>query len=287
MHGRPQKGLTRLGAVAIAATAATMIGLSIGVAAARETASADYVKSPDESHLFGREVPDVALRFADGRDGRLSDLWADRPVFLSLVFSRCAGICSPYLGLLRDTVDQVGGVGERYQMVVISFDVRDRPEDMVALAKHHGLENDQGWTFAIPASSKDLMALCQSLDFDYRWDEKRQQFDHPAITVALRRGKFVRLSVGEAISSGRFKDMLADAWGEFVPIYPAPGERGALFRCFDYDPERGFTPNWGMLFLVLPGVAALAVAAVMFTTARAIGAVRSRAHKRAILVDRD
>jgi len=253
----------------IAMTAAAAIGFPIGVADAREAANADYaLKTPDETRLFGREVPDVALRFADGRDGRLSDLWADRPVFLSLVFSRCAGICSPYLGLLRDTVDQVGGGGDRYQMVVISFDARDRPEDLVALAKHHGLENDRGWTFAAPASSEDLTALCQSLDFEFRWDERRQQFDHPAITVALRRGKFVRLSVGGEISPGRFKDMLADARGEFVSVYPAPGERGALFRCFDYDPERGFTPNWGMLILVFPGAAALAVAALMFMAAR-------------------
>jgi hypothetical protein len=68
--------------------------------------------------------------------------------------------------------------------------------------------------------------------------------------------------------------MLADARGEFVPIYPAPGERGALFRCFDYDPERGFTPNWGMLILIFPGVAAIAIAALMFMAARVIGASR-------------
>jgi cytochrome oxidase Cu insertion factor (SCO1/SenC/PrrC family) len=268
MRGRSQESLTRVGAAVIAMTAAA-IGFPIGVADAREAADADFAfKTPDETRLFGREVPDVALRFADGHDGRLSDLWADRPVFLSLVFSRCAGICSPYLGVLRDTVDQVGGGGDRYQMVVISFDARDRPEDMVALAKHHGLENDRGWTFAAPASSEELTALCESLDFDFRWDERRQQFDHPAITVALRRGKFVRLSVGGEITPGRFKDMLADARGEFVPIYPAPGERGALFRCFDYDPERGFIPNWGMLILVFPGVAALTVATLMFMAAR-------------------
>ena len=273
MRGRLQESLTRARAAVIAMMAAAAIGLPIGVADAREAANTDRaLKTPDETRLFGREVPDVPLRFADGRDGRLSDLWADRPVFLSLVFSRCAGICSPYLGLLRDTVDQVGGAGDQYQMVVISFDARDRPEDLVALAQHHGLENDRGWTFAAPASSEGLMALCQSLDFEFRWDEQRQQFDHPAITVALRRGKFVRLSVGGEISPGRFKDMLADARGEFVSIYPAPGERGALFRCFDYDPERGFTPNWGMLLLVFPGASALAVAALMFMAAR----VRSR-----------
>lgn len=270
MRGRLQERLTPVVSAAIAMIVAASIGLPIGVAVAQEIPNPDLIfKPPDESRLFGRQVPDVALRYADGTSGHLSDLWTDRPVFVTLVFSRCAGICSPYLGLLKKTVQQVGSGGERYQMVVISFDARDRPKDMTALAKHHGLEADPGWTFAVPADSTELKALCQSLDFDFRWDEQSQQFNHPAITVALRGGKFARLSVGEEISPARFKDMVADAWGEFVPIYPAPGQRSALFRCFDYDPERGFTPNWGMLILIFPAVAALTLATLMFMAARA------------------
>jgi cytochrome oxidase Cu insertion factor (SCO1/SenC/PrrC family) len=278
MRNRLQECLTLVALATIAMMVATSIGLPIGVAVAREIPNPDLTfKAPDETRLFGREVPDVGLRYADGGNGRLSDLWAERPVFVTLVFSRCAGICSPYLGLLNKTVEQVGSSGERYQMVVISFDLNDRPEDIMALAKFHGLEADPGWTFAVPASSEELTALCRSLDFDFRWDEQRRQFDHPAITVALRAGKFVRLSVGEEISPARFKDMLADAWGEFVPMYPTPGQRGALFRCFDYDPERGFTPNWGMLILIFPAVAALTLAALMFMAARVIRAVSSKA----------
>jgi cytochrome oxidase Cu insertion factor (SCO1/SenC/PrrC family) len=265
MRSRFQERLTPVALATIAMAVAT----SVSVAAAQEVPNPDLTfKAPNESRLFGREVPDVGLRYADGGSGRLSELWGERPVLVTFVFSRCAGICSPYLGLLKKTVKQVGSSGDRYQMVVISFDARDRPEDVLALAKHHGLETDRGWTFAVPASPEELMALCQSLDFDFRWDEQRQQFNHPAITVALRAGKFVRLSVGEEISPRRFKEMVADAWGEFVPVYPVPGQRGALFRCFDYDPERGFTPNWGMLILIFPAVAALTIAVLMFTIAR-------------------
>lgn len=252
-----------------------MVALSCGIVLGSGFVAAQEIPDPalifdppDETQLHGRVVPDIELRLADGSSGHLSQLWAERPVFVTLVFSRCAGICSPYLGLLKSTVEQVGSSGERYQMVVISFDIRDRPEDLQSLAKFHHLENDRGWTFAAPASQEELTALCESLDFDFRWDEERQQYNHPAVTVALRAGKFARISVGEEISPGRFKEMLSDARGEFVPIYPAPGQTAALFRCFDYDPERGFTPNWGMLLLVLPGLAAFAVAGVMFVAAR-------------------
>lgn len=274
MRGRFQEGLIVLAAMAAVAA----ISQPGAFAVAQEIPDPDLIfKPPDESRLFGREVPDVGLRYADGSNGRLSDLWAERPVFITLVFSRCAGICSPYLGLLKKTVERVGSSGESYQMVVISFDARDRPADMMALARHHGLEADRGWTFAAPANQEELTAICQSLDFDFRWDDERQQYNHPAITVALRAGKFARISVGEEISPGRFKEMLADVRGEFVPIYPAPGQRSALFRCFDYDPERGFTPNWGMLILVFPGVAALTLAAGMFMAARLVGCSGNKA----------
>lgn len=261
MCGRFKEWLISLALVAIT--------LGSGITCAQEIPDpALLFEPPDETSLFGRAVPDIGLRYADGSSGHLSDQWAERPVFVTLVFSRCAGICSPYLGLLKSTVEQVGSSGDRYQMMVISFDMRDRPEDLIALAKHHHLENDSGWTFAAPASQEELTALCESLDFDFRWDEQRRQYNHPAITVALRQGKFARISVGEEISPGRFKEMLSDARGEFVPIYPAPGQATALFRCFDYDPERGFTPNWGMLLLIAPGLGALSLAAGMFLAAR-------------------
>ncbi|HWG45339.1 MAG TPA: SCO family protein [Gemmataceae bacterium] len=269
MCSRVKKGLTSIALLAITLTVATSILQPSKVAVAQEIPDPNLIfKPPDESRLLGRKVPDIGLRYADGSSGRLSDLWAERPVFVTLVFSRCVGICSPYLGLLKKTVEQVGSSGDRYQMVVISFDLRDHPEDLKDLAKHHGLEADRGWTFAAPASQQDLTALCQALDFDFRWDEARQQYNHPAITVALRSGTFVRISVGEEISPRQFAEMLADARGEFVPFAPIPGRRGALFRCFDYDPQRGFTPNWGMLILVFPAAAALTLAAGIFMAAR-------------------
>ncbi len=166
---------------------------------------------PGENLLSSHEVLDIGLPFADGSSGHLSELWAERPLFVTLVCSRCAGICSPYMGLLKSTVQQVGGGGEQYQIIVISFDIRDRPEELRGLAEHHHLENEAGWAFAVPASQQELTALCESLDFDFRWDEQRQQYNHPAMTVALRGNKFARISVGEEISPGRFKEMLSDA----------------------------------------------------------------------------
>lgn len=222
---------------------------------------------PTETTLVGRRLPNIDLLSADGNALTLDELSADRPIFLTLVFSRCAGICSPYLGLLRKAVSAAGGSGQQYQMVVVSFDMRDAQADLRALIEHHSLQNDRGWTFASPKLEADRDLLCNSLDFDYRWDEERQQYNHPAMTVAVRAGKIVRLSVGEEITPARFREMIAEASGQYVPIYPEPGATAALFRCFDYDPQRGFTPNWGMMILVAPAAVTLILVVVLFRLA--------------------
>ncbi|MEZ6074598.1 MAG: hypothetical protein R3C56_02665 [Pirellulaceae bacterium] len=90
--------------------------------------------------MFGREVPDIGL-LCRLRSGHLSDQWGfERPVFVTLTARR---YLLSYLGLLKSTVEQVGSSGDRYQMVVISFDMRDRPEDLIALAKYHNLRTTQ------------------------------------------------------------------------------------------------------------------------------------------------
>lgn len=254
MRSRFQECLRSIVLAAIARIAATLILQPSRVAIAQEIPDPDLIfKPPEESRLLGREVPDIVLRYADGSSGHLSALGTERPVFVTLVFSRCVGICSPYLGLLKKTVEQVGSSGDRYQMVVLSFDLRDRPEDLMALASHHGLEADRGWTFAAPASQKDLTALCQSLDFDFRWDEDRKQYNHPAITVALRAGKVARISVGEEISPGRFKEMLANAQGRVRPHLSRPRPARRVVPLFRLRPPAWIHTELGHVDSGLPG----------------------------------
>ena len=243
---------------------AAMVGGSPSNGAPENYAVGEPIKEPIEEEWIGRCVADIALSGREGKSVLLSDYWDNKPVFLTLVFTRCAGICSPYLGLLQSTVEKVGGAGQDFDMIVVSFDPRDAADDMASLASHYDLEDRDGWVFAVPSSAESIDRLCESIGYTYTWDESRQQFDHAAVTEAIRNGEIARLSLGESISPARFKEMLSEANGDFVSVYPQANSGNTLFRCFDYDPEIGFTPQWGLLLILAPSALVFAATVMLF-----------------------
>jgi len=78
---------------------------------------------------LGKFIPlDVVLHDEDGRNVTLRSL-IDRPTVLTLNYFRCAGICSPQLNAIADTVNRtLAKIGEQYRIITVSFDARDTPE---------------------------------------------------------------------------------------------------------------------------------------------------------------
>ena len=221
---------------------------------------------PDEGRYLRNELPDLLVRDARGRDVRLSSLWAERPILLALVFTRCAGVCSPFLSSLSSAQASAGGAGAEYRTVVLSFDPRDTAEDMSDLAGRLGLGARTDWTFGVAAAA-DVARLAHAVGFWSRWDEPKKQFDHPALLVAVDHGRVVRLSVGGVVEPARLLEVVRELRGEFVAAYPLPGR--VLFRCFDYDPRSGrWTLGWGFVLLAVPGAVTFLGSAAAFAAAR-------------------
>jgi cytochrome oxidase Cu insertion factor (SCO1/SenC/PrrC family) len=213
---------------------------------------------PDEERFVNAPLPDVALTTATGDRVRLASLASGRPLLLAFVFTRCTGVCSPFLASWR-AADQWLSARGPVQRLVVSFDPRDSAADMAALARHLGAENDVNWTFAI-AAPDDIQRLASAAGFWYDWDPSREQFDHPALLAAVRDGRLVRLLVAGAVTSARLDELVREASGEFVPSYPLPGR--VRFRCVQYDPRTGsLSLDWGSALLLVP------VGTVGFTTA--------------------
>ena len=97
---------------------------------------------PDEARYVTRDVPDIAIRTADG-EILLSALWREGPLVLTMVFTRCAGICSPYLRALR-RADEALDLPDDVRRVVVSFDPRDTPDEMRRTAEHLGVARRRG-----------------------------------------------------------------------------------------------------------------------------------------------
>ena len=213
---------------------------------------------PDETRLVNTPLPDVALTTAAGDRIALSTLHRTTPLVLGFVFTRCAGVCSPFLRSWRAADSGLSS----FHRLVLSFDPRDTAADMSALAAHVGAANEANWTFAV-ASPEDVTRLAEATGFWYEWDETRQQFDHPAMLAGIRDGRLVRLLVGGSITPVRLTELVREVSGEFVASYPLPGR--VRFRCVQFDAATGrVTLDWGFALLLVPVVVTTATTLLIF-----------------------
>ncbi len=219
---------------------------------------------PDEARYVNRAVPDITVRTAAGTTP-LSALWREGPLVLTMVFTRCAGICSPYLRALR-RADKALALPDDVQRVVLSFDPRDTPDHMRRTGEHLGVADRPGWVLGVAAPA-DVDRLARALGFWFEWDEDRQQFDHPALLVGIHKGRVARLLVGGSITAARLSEVVREARGQFIASYPLPGD--VLFRCFDYDPVTGApTLAWGALVLLVPALGTTVATIALFRRGR-------------------
>ena len=242
-------------------TAATLLMLVCMVAAATAQSAVSRDTPPSEERVLNTPVPDVWLTTATGTRVKLSQLAPAKPLVLTFVFTRCAGVCSPFLMSWR-AADRALGRQGAYSRLVLSFDPRDTQADMSALARHLALQESDNWTLAV-GDPNEVRRLAEAIGFWWDWDDNRQQFDHPAMLAAIREGRLVRLLVGGSVNSARLDELMREVSGEFVERYPLPGR--ILFRCVQFDAATGrVTVDWGFALLLVP-VATTGVATfVMF-----------------------
>jgi protein SCO1/2 len=219
---------------------------------------------PEEGRYVGRGVPDLVFRDASGREGSLLAS-AQRPLLVVLVFTRCAGVCSPFLASLAHA-QQLVGDRDTYRTLVLSFDPRDTPADMYELAARLGVRDAPGWTLAVAAAA-DVRRLADAFGFWYSWDAERAQFDHPGMLAAVDHGRVVRLLVGTRVEGVRLQEVVRELRGDFVPGYPQPGR--VLFRCFQYRADTGeLRVDWGFFILIVPALLAGAATLALFRAGR-------------------
>ena len=219
----------------------------------------------NEGQYYLRRLPQVCVQGISGEQTTLHRLLSESPVLLTLFSARCTGLCSPYLHSLADAI----GEPEGYRVVVLSFDLRDRLEDVRQFARRVGAANRGGWWWGIP-SAEDLPALLEALGYRLLFSPEQQQYDHTLALVVLdRRGNILRRIEGwQAV--GYVKSALREAQGEYVLSYPIPGYDVAL-RCFEVDKSTGAVRlSWGMGMLLLPPVVTVLLGIVLqFSSRRA------------------
>jgi protein SCO1/2 len=255
-------------ATARAAAALSLSALLAGAGRVKAQPAAGYVSSrpPNEDVYVYKEVPNVRITRAGADPTELSALWRDKPVLLAMVFTRCAGICVPFLRSLQSAASEAGGAGKDYRIAILSFDPADTAADLDAVRENLGIASNGGWIFGV-ATPADIRRLAEGVGFWFRWDKRAGQYDHPSMVVAVDRGRVLRMLVGATVSGTQLSEVVQEFRGKFVPSYALPGR--IAFRCFEYDPASGrYSLEWGLLLLLLPGTFAIVATALVFSGAR-------------------
>lgn len=193
-------------------TAGLALVIALAMTHARPCAAHDGPSAPPgleavdvEEHLDRRIPTDLDFRDHTGATVRLADvLPGDRPVLLNLVYHSCTTFCSVVLdGVAASLNQQVWTAGTEFEVVTISLDPRDTPEDAARarrriLASYGRDPAREGWHFLVAPRTLDereaqlaygvypeIQRLAAAVGFGYEWMPRTGQYAHPGVIMIL------------------------------------------------------------------------------------------------------
>lgn len=173
-----------MGGVLLAVSSSLLAGMSFGREAAAYEAPKPVVEmvrmGGARSYSFEGLAPepgsyalppitraaDGAVVLSDGEASTLHEIFGDKLVLLSFVFTRCADVCPMATGVLHRVHGEIAKAPElasRLRLVTFSFDPeRDTPETMARYGKIAGDDGD--WVFLTTRSRQSLMPTLEAYD---------------------------------------------------------------------------------------------------------------------------
>ncbi|MGI9013729.1 MAG: SCO family protein [Phycisphaerales bacterium] len=219
-------------------------------------------------HLDAPLPLDATFTDSTGATVRLGDFFkADRPVIVTLNYYNCPMLCTLQLnGLVQGLRDVEFVPGETFQIVTISVD----PSEGSSLAagkkstyvNAYRSEAEAGWAF-LTGTQENITAVAQAFGYGYRWNEKRQEWAHPAVIfVATPDGRISRYLYGQVYATKNLRLALLEA---------SEGRIGStvdrfLMWCFHYNDETGqYTPAVMNITRLLGGVMVIGLGIALLT----------------------
>ncbi len=207
---------------------------------------------------------DLSLQFVgeDGYPVALSSFFhKGRPVLLDLVYYNCPMLCTLILNGQTQAMREVPGTpGRDYEVVSISIDPReafDTARKKKAIYMGSLERPGASWHF-LTDKDGNAKRLAEEIGFHYRYDERIEQYAHPAAVMILTPdGKIARYLYGVNFRSKDLRFALAEASEGRSTLTI---EKVLLF-CYHYDPQSGryvmFATNFmrggGVLTVLLIG----------------------------------
>jgi len=226
----------------------------------------------------------LSLPFLDeaGREVRLGDFFGKRPVILALVYYNCPMLCTQVLNGMVGSLNTLSlAAGEDFDVVLVSFDPREKPENARAskeayLTRYKHPAASAGWHF-LTGREPEIQALAQAVGFRYRYDYRLDQFAHAsAIYVATPDGRLARYFYGIEYAPRDLRLALVEASAGKIGT---PVDQILLF-CFHYDPTLG---KYGAAVVNLVRLAGLLTVGAIAASIVWMSRRRSSSHRRPAL----
>jgi protein SCO1 len=223
-------------------------------------------------HLGERIPTDLEFTDSDGKPVELKSLFdGKRPVMLTLNYSNCPMLCSLQLDGLFDAMKRMTwDIGDKFQMVTVSFDPLETPE-RARMTKQKYLQiyrragAAEGWHF-LTGREEAIKKLAAAVGFRYRYLPEKRQYVHAAVTFILTPdGRLSRYLYGVEYDPQTLRLSLVEA---------ADGKIGSttdqiLLFCFHYDAAKGrYGPAAFRLMQLGGGATVLIVVGVIWTLRR-------------------
>jgi protein SCO1/2 len=203
------------------------------------------------------------LPFVDdaGRDVRLGDYFGERPIILVLSYYECPVLCTQVLnGVVSSMLPLTFTAGQDFEVVAVSFDPGETPgmargkrDDFI---RRYGRPGSERGIHFLTGRESSIAALTSAVGFKYAYDEKIDQYGHPAaITLLTRDGRVSRYLFGIEFAPRDLRFGLIDAAENRIGTVV---DQAMLF-CYNYDPETGTYGFAIMTAVRLAGLLTLAV----------------------------
>ncbi|MGZ5230841.1 MAG: SCO family protein [Burkholderiales bacterium] len=222
-----------IGAAAVSRTAAAVLCAIIAVHAQANAPSsaAELVQRP------GALLPlDVVLQDETGRERPLSHYFGRVPVVLVFGYYRCPTLCTTLMEGVLLGVSATGLPDNAYEIIGVSIDPRERPEDAARKAALSRSVHERAPLHLLTATAPASSELARAAGFRYAYDSRFDQYSHPlAFLILTPDGHVSRYFPGVRFEPRDVRLALIEASGERIGSL---SDR-IFLRCAHYDPAAG------------------------------------------------
>src|SRR5271165_7259198 len=175
-----------------------------------------------------------------GQPASLRQFSGKKPVVLAFVYFTCPMLCNQVEQALVGTLKMISfNPGHDYEVVVISFDPSDTPDEALK-KKHEALSRfarpttEPGWHF-LTGSQEAIDAATKAADFRFSYDPQTKLFGHASgILLLTPEGRISRYFFGVDYPPSNVRLALVDASAGRIGT---PVDHLLLF-CYQYDPSK-------------------------------------------------